>query len=120
MGGNLHEGMQRAEVKANLLNASLKRLAATVGVAFGAQQVAAFAKAMVRVHGEMQNYQAAFEGLLGDAGRASELFGQLKDYALSTVFNVGDLAQAAQTMLGFNVAAEQKFAFAVPLFKENA
>ncbi len=107
MKGNLSQGMLDAQTKANLLDASLKRVGMTIGGVFTAQKAVEFVKTMIDVRQEVENLSISFETLLGSKDKATQFFGELREYAVNTPLMLNDLAGGAQTMLGFNIEAEK-------------
>ena len=73
---------------------------------FTIQQVGEFIKNIVGVRQEIESLEISFETLLGDKGKADALFGELRSFAVQTPMMLKDLAQGAQLLLSFNVAAE--------------
>ena len=63
-------------------------------------------KSGVEYNASMQDLQTNLGTLLGSADAAAEKIKFLKDYAVRTPFDMTDLASATQTLLSFNVAAE--------------
>lgn len=53
---------------------------------------------------QMEQYKAGFSTLLGSAQNADKLLGNLNSFAAKTPFELGDLAQASQTLLAFGTA----------------
>lgn len=78
-----------------------------IGIAFSAQQAVAFVRQIVNVRSEIQALEVSFSTLLGSQQASTELMQQMKEFAAATPLQIGDLAKAAQTMLGFNLAAEE-------------
>lgn len=107
MKGNLSQGMLDAQTKANLLDESLKRVGMTIGGVFTAQKAVEFVRTMIDVRQEVENLSISFETLLGSKDKATQFFGELREYAVSTPLMLNDLAGGAQTMLGFNIEAEK-------------
>lgn len=107
MKGNLSQGMLDAQTKANLLDESLKRVGMTIGGVFTAQKAVEFVKTMIDVRQEVENLSISFETLLGGKDKATQFFGELREYAVNTPLMLNDLAGGAQTMLGFNMEAEK-------------
>lgn len=89
------------------INAAFRKIAAGIGAAFTVQKAMEFVSSMVRVRSEIAKLEISFNSLLGDKGKASSLLGEIRQFAASTPMMLGDLAKAAQMMLGFNVAAEE-------------
>ncbi len=114
MRGNLSQGMLDAETKANLLDASLKKVGMTIGGVFTAQKAMEFVKTMIEVREEVENLSISFETLLGSKDQANAFFSELRQYAVETPLMLNDLASGAQTMLGFNIEAEK----VIPTLKE--
>lgn len=55
---------------------------------------------------QMETYTTNFEVMLGSSEAAAQKVEELKTMAAKTPFEMGDLAQATQTLLAFNVANE--------------
>lgn len=106
MKGNLGRGLDDARRKAESLDSVLKRVGATVGIAFGTREAVEFARKIMDVRGEVESLQISFETLAGKT-KGQKLFGDIRDFAVSTPMMMQDLAKGAQTLLGFNVEAEK-------------
>lgn len=91
----------------------VKQTAAFAGLSLGAAGLKTFATSIVNVRKEMQSLHTSFSVLLGDQAKADAMFGELKDFAVSTPLMLKDLAAGAQTMLGFNIEAEK----VIPMLK---
>jgi tape measure domain-containing protein len=100
-------GIDNIRTKAELLDSSLKRMAATVGTAFTLSKAIEFGQVMMGVRGQIESFQISFETLIGDTGKANAFFGALKDLAAGTPLQLDDLARNAQTMLGFGIETEK-------------
>lgn len=73
-----------------------------VGIAgIVAKQGADILKMGIDYNAQMEQYQASFNVLLGNANKASKHIAGLKKMAEKTPFEMGDLAQASQTLLAF-------------------
>lgn len=75
----------------------------TVGVA----GFTAMATAGLKFNSDMENYTTNFKVMLGDQEAALEKVNELKEMAAKTPFGLGELADATQTLLAFQVPAEQ-------------
>lgn len=65
-----------------------------------------FQKKIIEVRGDMEKLQISFETLAGkQIGR--RLYEDIKQFATTTPMMMSDLAKGAQTLLGFNIAAEK-------------
>lgn len=98
---------QSAQQESHGIKDALMGVGKAVGIAFSAQQAIAFVKQVVNVRAEIQALEVSFRTLLGSQQASTELMSQMKEFAAATPLQLGDLAKAAQTMLGFNVAAEE-------------
>lgn len=96
-----------AESAAGGMKELIKQAAMFAGISFGAAGIKEFGKKIFEVRKEMQSLQISFETLLGSQDKANAMFGELKQFAATTPLMLKDLAGGAQTMLGFNIAAEK-------------
>lgn len=106
MRGNLHRGLDQAQRQAMQLDGILRRVGATVGIAFGTAQAVEFARKIMDVRGEMESLQMSFETLAGSS-KGSRLFGDIKEFSVNTPMMMQDIAKGAQTLLAFNTEAEK-------------
>lgn len=106
MKGNLNKGLDDARHKAESLDSVLKKVGATVGIAFGTQQAIEFAGKIMDVRGEVESLQISFETLAGTT-KGQKLFGDILEFTTNTPMMMQDLAKGAQTLLGFNIEAEK-------------
>ncbi len=106
MKGNLGRGLDDARRKAESLDSVLKRVGATVGIAFGTREAIDFARRIMEVRGEVESLQISFETLAGKT-KGQKLFGDIREFAVNTPMMMQDLAKGAQTLLGFNIEAEK-------------
>lgn len=82
---------------------SLKKLLATFG---GIAAVKSFISDMVRVRGEFQKTQMAFETMLGSKEKADMLMSQMVHTAAKTPFDLQGVANGAKQLLAYGTAAE--------------
>lgn len=102
MGGKLSDGIKSGVTKVGVVvGATLLAATAAIGVGVGAMVGNG-----VRFQAEMQNYTAAFTPLLGGADAAQAKLKELSVMGASTPFELGDLAQASQTLLSFGTTSE--------------
>lgn len=94
-----------AEQEGNRMDATFKKIAAAAGGVFAVSQVVNFAKKIIEVRGEIESLQISFETLAGKT-KGNALFSQIRQFAVSTPMMMKDLAAGAQTMLAFNIEAE--------------
>ena len=82
-----------------------KNLGKTIAATFTIQKSTEFIHQIVKVRGEIESLEKTFEILAGkDLG--GKLFSEIKDFAVKTPMAMGDLAKGAQTMLAFNMEAQ--------------
>lgn len=86
-----------------------------IGAAFLSFSAAtAFVKKMVEVRSEIESLEVSFQTLIGSAKEGTALLNDIKQYAVSTPMQLGDLAKGAQTLLSFNIEAEK----VMPILKQ--
>lgn len=105
--GKFQQISKSAQQESNRMRDALLGVGKAMGIAFSAQQAIAFVKQVVNVRAEIQALEVSFRTLLGSQQASAELMRQMKEFAAATPLQLGDLAKGAQTMLGFNVAAEE-------------
>lgn len=105
--GKFRQISQSAQQESNRMRDALLGVGKAMGIAFSAQQAIAFVKQVVNVRSEIQALEVSFRTLLGSQQASAELMRQMKEFAAATPLQLGDLAKGAQTMLGFNVNAEE-------------
>lgn len=77
--------------------------AAALGLGFSATQLI---RDVIRVRGEFQQLEIAFETMLKSKDKASALMGQLTETAAKTPFDLQGVAQGAKQLLAYGTAAE--------------
>lgn len=105
--GKFRQISQSAQQESNRMREALMGVGKAMGIAFSAQQAIAFVKQIVSVRSEIQALEVSFRTLLGSQQASAELMRQMKEFAAATPLQLGDLAKGAQTMLGFNVDADE-------------
>ncbi len=68
--------------------------------------ILAIGAASVKTAADIEMLQAQLTTLLGDAEQAERMLNTIREVSASTPFETQDIATATQTLLGFNVAAE--------------
>ena len=89
------------------IGSAFGKIAAGIGAVFTVQKALEFGRSMVKVRSEIESLEISFTSLLGSKDKAAGLFSELREFAVSTPMMLGDLAKAAQMMLGFNVPVEE-------------
>lgn len=105
--GKFRQISKSAQQESNRMREALMGVGKAIGIAFSAQQAIAFVKQIVSVRSEIQALEVSFRTLLGSQQASAELMRQMKEFAAATPLQLGDLAKGAQTMLGFNVDADE-------------
>lgn len=104
---NILRGIGKTAVQeGNNIDAAFSRIGKTIAGVFTIQQAAAFAQQVVNVRGEIESLEKSFEILAGKT-QGRKLFGDIKEFAVTTPMAMGDLAKGAQTLLSFNVEAQK-------------
>lgn len=98
---------QTAVSEGNRMDGAFRRVGAGIASVFAVGQIQAFVRQIVSSRSEIQSLEVSFRTLLGSQEKAAKLFGELKDYAVSTPMQLNDLAYGAQTLLGFNIELEK-------------
>lgn len=86
--------------------ATAGKLAAS-GIAAAGTAIIGFGKIGLEYNKQMETYTTNFEVMLGDAEAAAKKVEELKKLGAKTPFELGDLAEATQTLLAFNVSADE-------------
>lgn len=97
---------QQIEKDGNSIEQMFSRIAkgaAAIGLGFSATQLI---RDIVRVRGEFQQLEIAFETMLRSKDKASVLMGQLTETAAKTPFDLQSIAQGAKQLLAYGSEAE--------------
>ena len=73
---------------------------------FTIQKAKEFVGNVYDVRSEIEKLETSFRILVGDKAKADALFASIRKFATETPMQLKDLAGAAQTMMGFGIAAE--------------
>lgn len=101
----IHDLGNATKSETEKMDASLKKIAAGIGAYFSIQQLTQFESKVISIRSEMESLQTSFKTLAGEQV-GGELFEQIKEYELLTPMIMQDLASGAQTMLAFNIPAQ--------------
>lgn len=86
---------------------AISSMGKALGGLFSLQMAKQFVGEVVKVRGEFQQLEIAFETLTGSAERAHGLMSQLVDSAKKTPFDLTGLAQGAKLLMAYGVQAEE-------------
>lgn len=101
----IHDLGNATKSETEKMDASLKKIAAGIGAYFSIQQLTQFESKVISIRSEMESLQTSFKTLAGEQV-GGELFEQIKEYELRTPMIMQDLTSGAQTMLAFNIPAQ--------------
>ena len=87
------------------LSKSINNAWRALGIGISFAGLKALGKEIINVHGEMQMLESSFEVLLGGKG-VSGFMAEMKQFAVDSPLSLTGVANAAQTLLGFGVAAD--------------
>ena len=94
------------EKEGERMDAAFRRLAASVGAIFTAQQAARIIENIVRVRGEFQQLEVAFTTMLRSGEKADKLMAEAVDFAAHTPFDLQGVADGIRQLLAYGTAAE--------------
>jgi tape measure domain-containing protein len=86
---------------------SLMKLGRAAGGVFSLYQLKQYAGDVVRVRGEIQQLEIAFETMLGTKERADRMMADIKRLALSTPFTLTGVADNTKQLIAMGIAAEK-------------
>jgi hypothetical protein len=69
--------------------------------------VQGFVKDIVRVRGEFQQLEVAFETMLGSKAKSDKLMAEITQFAATTPFELEDVAKATKQLLAFGIGADK-------------
>ncbi len=107
MNSQLRAIANNAKQAGNQMDETFGKVGKTIGTVFATTQLVNFAKQVVNVRKEIESYEISFRTLLGSQEKADALFGSLREFAVKTPMQLGDLAKGAQTLLGFGIEADK-------------
>ena len=96
-----------AEAEGKRIDNVFKKVGAGLAGYFAVDTLMNFGKEIIKVRSDIESFEVSFSTLLGSEKKAKAFFGELKQFAVETPMGLKDLAGGAQTMLGFNIAAEK-------------
>ena len=66
-----------------------------------------FIKNIVNTTKEFERQQVALEGIIGSAAKANKVFGELKQMALKSPFNIAELTSYTKQLAAYNIAVDE-------------
>ena len=105
---NMLKGIgDEAETQGKRMLGIFKNVGAGIAATFAIERIKSFIGEIINVRSEIQSLSVSFETLLGSKQKADQMFSQIRTYAANTPMQMNDLAQGAQTLLGFNIEAKK-------------
>lgn len=89
------------------VNGIFSRIGPAIGAYFSYQALSGFTSELVRVRGEFQQLEVAFNTMLGSKAKADTLMAQVVDLASTTPFSLQEVAGGAKQLLAVQEPAEQ-------------
>lgn len=105
-------GLERAQKRTTTFGTTLRQglqaaaTAAAGAISAASTAVVALGKVALDYNSQIEDYVSNFTVLLGDAELAVKKVDELKELGARTPFEMTDLAKATQTLLAFNVSAD--------------
>lgn len=103
---HIHNLSSQVGQEGNKIDSVFDNIGRRMEQAFAVGSIVAFQKKIIDVRGEMEKLQISFKTLAGEQV-GKQLYEDIKQFATTTPMMMKDLAQGAQTLLGFNIAAEK-------------
>lgn len=104
--GNFGKTTGVSNQKVNDITASVKKLAGVIGVAFIAKKVFDFGAAITKTAGDFEQFNVAFETMLGSSEKAKVLLDDIKDFAKATPFELPSIVEGSKRLLAYNIDAK--------------
>lgn len=101
----LHGLTNTAQKEANAIQDVVKQASAAMAAYASFSAASSFVADVVRVRGEFQALNAAFEVMLGSKAAADALLKDVATFASTTPFEFGDISAATRSLLAFGVSA---------------
>lgn len=109
------KGVSKAAVEGgSSIESMMQKLSLAATAYFSAQPLMAFARSILEVRGEIESLEISFTTLLGSKKAADEMFGAIREFAVTTPMTLDVLSKGAQTLLGFGIEAGK----VMPLLKQ--
>lgn len=88
-----------------LLRRAIKRMAAYMSI----HQAMRFLKNIVEVTAQFEMQRVSLGSIIGDLGRANEMFGQIKQAAMKSPFQIKELTQFTKQLSAYKIETDQLF-----------
>lgn len=104
--GGLQTSLTVAQRSIAQFQGSVASVASKIALLTGGMSAGGLGLWAVKLGADLERTAIQFRVLVGDAGRADQLLRDLREYALTTPFDLPGLSQASSTMLQFGVSVE--------------
>lgn len=88
------------------IDSTFKEIAKSLGLLLGAREIVQFGKEIVRIRGEFQKLEVAFEVLLDNKEQSNRLLSDMIKLASTTPFSLRDVTTGARQLLAYGFAAD--------------
>ncbi len=88
------------------INSAFRGITKNIGNLFDVEKIKEFVKEVISVRGEIQMLEQSFTTLLGSEEKSNEMMEGIKNISSKSPISLTETSNAAQTLLAFNVEAE--------------
>lgn len=106
-GNDMDDAGRKATSFGDILKATLASGIILEGIRAIGRGIKELASTALQYNSDMENYTTNFKVMLGSDAAAAKKVEELKKFAASTPFTMGDLADATQTLLAFNISSDK-------------
>ena len=96
--------VENAGASIDSMMSRITQAAAAVGVGLGLKE---FGQSILSVRKNIESLEVSFTSMLGSQEKAASLMSEIREFAVNTPMQLGDLAQGAKTMLSFGIELEK-------------
>lgn len=104
--GALPGQLQQASREVDNLNGGFSNLTRTIGAFLSIQAGTQFVTQLVKIRGEFQQLEVAYNTILGNKAKADQLMAETVQLAAITPFNLRDVATSTKQLLAYGFASE--------------
>lgn len=101
------KSIKQAEKSTKFFSTTLGKLAGAVGLGYAINSVKNFTASIIKSRGQMEQYEIAFEVMLGSAEKAGKLLEEITEFAEKTPFELNGLVKSSKELLAFGVEADK-------------
>ena len=101
------KSIKQAEKSTKFFSTTLGKIAGAVGLGYAINSVKNFTASIIKSRGEMEQYEIAFEVMLGSAEKAGKLLEEITEFAEKTPFELDGLVKSSKELLAFGVEADK-------------